>query len=110
MLTEIVYLSHDNTIDLILKADGVAVNLSSVTKMTVTFEGVTLTSTNKSTDPILWNQVGYELGEVRLVLGGTTIVANSYRNVYLVVYDPIYPDGIVWGSLYIKVLPEVESL
>jgi len=110
MLTEIVYLNHDNTIDLILKADGTAVDLSSVTKMTVTFGTITLTSTNQVADPILWVQVGYERGEVHLILGDANIPAKSYKNVYLVVYDSIYTDGIVWGSFNVKILPEVEVL
>jgi len=111
MSTEIVYLSHDNVIELLLKADDVEVDLSGVTKMTVTFGSVvTITSTNQATDSILWNKNGYAVGEVHLILGENNIVANNYKNVYLVVYDPNYPDGIVWGSFAVKVVPEVEIL
>jgi len=109
MSTEIVYLSHDNVIELLLKANDVEVDLSGVTKMTVTFgSAITITSTNQATDSILWNKNGYAIGEVHLILGENNIAANNYKNVYLVVYDPIYPDGIVWGSFAVKVVPEVE--
>ena len=45
-MSEIVYLTHDNTIDLLLKADGVVQDLSSVTKITATFGATTITSTD----------------------------------------------------------------
>lgn len=108
MLTEVVYLGHDNVIELLLKADGVAVDLSGATKMTVTFGTVTISSTNQVMDLILWNKSEYAVGEVHLILGEGNIPANNYKNVYLVVYDPIYPDGIVWGSFSVKVISEIE--
>lgn len=109
MTTEIVYLGHDNSIDLILKADGTAVDLSSVTQMTVTLGGTTITSAGGDTDPIRWAKSGYDTGEVRLYLGGQTIPAGSYRAV-LVVYDSVNLNGIVWGErIPIAVEEEVEA-
>jgi len=83
--------------------------LSGVTKMTVTFSNVTITSTNQESDLILWNKVLYAVGEVHLKLGNVNINADNYKNVYLVVYNPVYPDGLVWGSFSVQVISEVES-
>lgn len=70
MAAEVVYLGHDNSIDRILKSDGVAVALTSVTRMTLTMETKLVDSDNGATDPIRWSKEGYATGEVRFFLGG----------------------------------------
>lgn len=106
-MSEIVYLTHNNTIDLLLKSDGVAQNLSSVTKITATFGSTTITSTNKTTGAIKWDNAGYATGEIRLALGGETITAGDYY-VPIVVYDPTYTSGVVWGYISIQVKDDVD--
>jgi len=59
MTTEIVYLGHDNSIDLVLKADGTARDLSNVTKITATFDSTKIESTDKAAGAIRWAQDGY---------------------------------------------------
>ncbi len=108
MKTEIVYLGHDNRIDLILKADGVAVNLGSVTTMTISFGRKLIESINGSTDPILWAKAGYATGEVRLVLGAQEISPGTYY-APLIVYDAGNPNGIVWGIIPISIMTEAEA-
>jgi hypothetical protein len=107
-ITEVTYLGHDNTIDLLLKADDVAQDLAGCTSMTITLDGKTITSDNTVGDPITWAQAGYATGEVRLDLGGQAITAGTHT-AWLVVYDASNPDGIVWGSLRITVVAEVEA-
>ena len=108
MATEIVYLGHDNTIDLLLKADGTAQDLSSVTKITATFGDTLIESTDAATGPITWAQSGYDTGEIRLALGDQSITADRYM-VPIVVYDATNTDGIVWGYVAIEVKEEVEA-
>jgi len=108
MTTEIVWLGHDNTIDLLLKAEGVAQDLASVTKITATFNGTTITSEDHAAGAILWNNDGYDTGEIRLDLGGQTIAAGGY-DVPIVVYDPSNADGVVWGEISVLVKAEVEA-
>jgi hypothetical protein len=108
MIPEIAYLGHDNLIDLILKADGVAVDLSSVTAMTLTLGTKKVSSTNLAADPILWAKAGYATGEVHLILGGETITPGNY-DAPLVVYDPVESEGVVWGNVKITVKAEVEG-
>jgi len=63
---EKVYLGHSNTINLILKQNNTAVDLSGVNKMTLTFNGELLEATASSTLSITWNEAGYVTGETRL--------------------------------------------
>jgi hypothetical protein len=108
MKLEIAYLGHDNSIDLILKADGVAQPLASFTKMTLTFDTLLVSSTNLDTDPIRWGKLGYGTGEVRLFLGGIPVPPKSY-NVPLILFDSSDLEGIVWDFIPIKVVAEVEA-
>lgn len=109
MSTEIVYLGHDNSNEVILKQDGVAISLSGITKMTLTFGTKLISSVNAADAPIRWNKDGYGTGEVRFFLGGQTITAGDYHSVPLVVYDASYTNGLVWGLLDFSVNAEVEG-
>ena len=109
METELIYLGHDNSIDLILKSDNVAVDLQSVTKMTISFDTVTISSDNGDTDPIRWRKSNYATGEARLFLGNQNIPEGRYQ-AHMVVYDPVNIDGIVWGTVPIVVKEDVENI
>lgn len=93
---EYIYLSRDNTVDLKLKADGVAVNLSAVTKITVTFGTLKIESTSSTDGPIRWSGVDFETGEIRLHLGGQPIKKGRYQ-VAIVVYDQTNQEGVHWS-------------
>ena len=94
MTTENVYDGHDNTIDLLLKADDVAEDLSSVTRMTLEV-GSTTVDSDVSGDAFDWD-TGVT-GKVILDLGGESLAAGTYRAT-LTVYDPTNTNGIVWGK------------
>jgi hypothetical protein len=108
MATEFIYLGHDNTVDLILKADGVAIDTAAITSMTATFGSTTITSNNKATGPIKWDQAGYDTGEIRLDMGAETIPVGTY-DCWINVYDPSNPEGVVWGTVRIQVVAEMEA-
>jgi hypothetical protein len=105
MTTEIVYLGRDNRIDLLLKADGAAVDLASVTRMDLVVGAVTVTSANASNDPIRWAQEDYATGEVRMSLGAVTGLAASANAcaATLIVFDGSNPRGIVWGTVNVLI-------
>lgn len=105
---ENVYLGHSNTINLILKSNSTAVDLSGVTSMTLTFNGVLLTSTN-TTESITWNQAGYATGEVRLHLGNQTTLSTGIYEAPLIVYESTDVNGIVWGTMPLHIIEEVEG-
>jgi hypothetical protein len=105
---EFVYLGHDNSIDVILKSNSVAVDLASVTRITLTLGAKLIDSDNGDEDPIRWIKVGYVTGEVRFFLGAQTIRPGNYR-APVVVYDPTNPNGIYWASIPLTVVAEVEA-
>lgn len=100
---EIVYLGHDNSIDLILRSDGSAVDLTSATRVTLAIGPVCVSSANGADDPIRWAQPGYGTGEIRLTLGGIACAPGSYRAT-LVVYDLTNTNGIVWGKVPLRIV------
>ena len=77
MQTEIIYLARNNTIDLTLKADGVAQDLSSVTKITATIGSDLLESEDATGGVIRWSGDGYSTGEIRIVAGAESLTAGT---------------------------------
>ena len=98
MITEIVYLARDNTIDLLLKADGKAQDLSTVTKMTLEYDSTTIDSV---TSPEVFDWDTGTTGKLILALGAESIPKGDYT-AKLTVYDSDNLNGIFWG--YIKLL------
>ena len=108
MSTEVVYKGHDNTIDLVLKSDNTAQDLSGVTKITASFTDILVSSTDKAAGLITWDQAGYDTGEIRIAIGGETITADTY-NVPIIVYDAANANGVIWGYIVIEVKDDVEA-
>ena len=100
MITETVYLGHDNTVDLLLKEDGAAQDLSSVTRMTLAVGTVTVDSDDDA-DAFDWDTG--TTGKVVLDIGDQELVRGKHR-AELVVYDPTHTNGVVWGEFYLIVM------
>ena len=94
MTTEIVYDGHDNTIDLLLKANGVAYDLTDTTRMTLEVGDDTIDS-DVSGSAFDW--APGVTGKLILALGDESLPTGTYRAT-LTVYDPTNTDGIVWGT------------
>lgn len=92
-IRETIYLDKNNAIDLILLADGVAVDLSSVTRMILRDVGCEW-EVDSATSAVAfdWSAGG---GVLSLRLGDETIPPGAY-NCWLIVIDPTNTDGIVW--------------
>lgn len=108
MIIEEIYSAHDNTIDLVLKSDDVAQDLSEVTKITASFSDKLISSTDKASGSITWDQAGYDTGEIRVDAGAESITAGTYT-VPIIIYDTTYTNGIVWGYITITVYDDVEA-
>ena len=111
METEVIYLGHDNSIDLVLKNNNTAIDLSGMNRMTLTFGSVALDSTNSSTQIMTWNKVGYATGELRIkmaTVSASRVTPGSYKAI-LTLYDATETNGIVWGEIPIIVKDEVEG-
>lgn len=106
--TEMIYLGHQNTIDLILNVDGTAASLSTSTCMKLVLGKDVISSTNgSSTEPIKWAQAGYATGEVRICIGGSTLVKPGKYNAVLIVYGATYSSGVVWDdNIPIRILKD----
>lgn len=97
---ETVYLTRDNASEVQLKEDGVPVDTSPFTKMTLTFGKHLVVSTNQATDPIKWNGQNYEDGEVKFYLGSLNGISPAdYPKVPFVIYSADWPNGFVWCFL-----------
>lgn len=95
---EIVWIGHNNSIDLKLYNDGAEVDLASVTEMRLAIGSVIIVSTDAAGGAIRWNQAGYDEGEIRILAGGATALSTGRFNGALVVYDPTNPLGVVWDN------------
>lgn len=100
MALEYLYLGRDNSIDLILNLEGSPVAddvMDEITRMTLSFNGLVVESTNQPGDPIRWRQVDYDTGEFRLFLQDENIPVGRYK-VPVIVYFPDAPDGFTWQT------------
>jgi len=102
---EIIHTGHDNTIDRRLKADGVVVNLSAVTKMTLTIGALTISSltTPSSFD---WSSHAasgiVHFKNLGNVTGMAALAGKSY-SAKLVVFDASHTTGLVWDYIPVSV-------
>lgn len=108
MSREIIYLGRDNTIDWQLQADGVAVDLSSVTRMTLQIGAVTLDSADDGNglgNPFYWTSgvPASGVANLFLTLGGAELTA-GFANARLTIYDPDHPNGLVWTQEPVNII------
>ena len=104
-ILEIVYLTRDNTVDLLLKMDGVAQDLSSVTRMIVAEEnGVWDVDSSDYASAFNWTTgtTGKLILDLAVALGTESVSASDYR-VRLVVYDPTNTNGIIWDTFVLSI-------
>lgn len=99
---EVVYLSRDNSIDLVLLSNGSPVALSGITRVVLVLGATTLDSSvagfgsGQAFDATVnGNYEGAAVDVLRMKLGGLAVPAGSYRG-RLVTYDSDHPNGLVW--------------
>jgi hypothetical protein len=102
MIIEKIYNGRDNTVDLLLKADGAAVDLAAVTRMQLVVGATTIDS---QTHPTYfdWSPTPAVTGKLLLTLGAAGLSVGERQVAQLVVFDPSNPLGLVWGSFYMDV-------
>ena len=92
MTTETIYKDRDNPVTSEIKEDGVAMDFSAVTRMTLYLHGSGVTfDTDVAASLINWS-IGS--GKVQFNINDESIAAGSYRG-RLVAYDPTHTDGQV---------------
>ena len=91
---------RDNAADLVLLSDNTAVDATSLTRVELRISSTS--SLDSSTAPTLFEwpvTLTYEGASVkglRLKLGGSGLVAGTYKGVWLIVYDASDTSGLVW--------------
>jgi len=99
MNTEIAYIGHDNVIDVQLRDEGIVVDLSAVTRVTLDFNGTVIDS-DIHIGVFDWTAGN---GVLNIALQGQNIATHEHYQAQLVVYDPDNINGIVWGDMSIVV-------
>ena len=99
MITETVYLGHDNGIDLQLKADGVITNLEAITRVQIKDSTCLLTIDSLISPGAFDWSVGN--GVLILKVGLEAVPPGTYT-AYLIIYDISNPDGVVWDKFKIN--------
>ena len=107
-MAEYIDLARDNTADLILKEDGVAVDTSGFTKITLSLGDELVSSENAATGPIKWNQTGYATGEIHIDAGAETLTPGT-SDAVLIVYDAANTNGVRFGTVSITVAADDEA-
>ncbi|BBO73871.1 hypothetical protein DSCW_12880 [Desulfosarcina widdelii] len=102
---EHVYLGLNNTIDLQLKADGIALTaeqMQSITKIVLVFKELSISS-DEHPDSFDWTTREDE-GVVIMALGTLPILpAGTDPLAYLKIYDSENPNGVYWGNFILTV-------
>lgn len=95
---ELLYSSHDNTVNLILYSNSSAYDLSATTRAALAIRNTTivLSSTDSSSGVIKWTGAGFATGEVRISMS-TQLTPGRY-SASLIVYAPTFSSGIVWDD------------
>jgi hypothetical protein len=88
-----VFLGANNMLQVDLEEDGVAVNLSSVTRIKAVFDDTVIDSDVHSG---VFNWATGTTGRIQMVFGGCTIPVKNYASVPLLLIDPSNPEGQVW--------------
>lgn len=103
---EYIHSGNDNIIELILKEDGVAVDLSAITRITLTCGATTLDSATTSPTGLGSGNVfdtSEGSGKLILRLGDSGLSDGRYPQSKLILYDTSNTDGIVWGTIRLTV-------
>jgi hypothetical protein len=102
VITETLYKNHDNEIDLELRADGEAVDITGVSKVLLEVGEVEIDSAIEPSS-FDWTTNGAN-GQLTLDVARLTKITNLKASTYkaaLTVYDATYPNGLVWDEFLI---------
>lgn len=100
-IKEVVYTGRDNTVDLILTEDGVAIDHTTLNRVVLKFNGG-LSDIDSDVSPTLFDYSA--ASKLVLKLGASALPVGKHW-MRLVVYDPSNPNGVHWEP---HVLVEVQ--
>lgn len=94
MATGVIYADHDNVVSLELTDDDLPVDLTNMTKVQVTIDGVTADSTIA---PDMFELGNVAAGIIGLKFGALAGVTEAAHKIRLVIFDAANQAGIVWS-------------
>jgi len=99
---ETFYIGKDNASKLLLSNDGVAQDISSLTKVEVRYDGTTYSSEDYA-DAFDWTTYG-EDGYLILKMGLISAITESGMDIAaeIIAYDSDNINGIVWGTFEVE--------
>ncbi|MHC4310874.1 MAG: hypothetical protein ACYSW3_00200 [Planctomycetota bacterium] len=103
MITETLYKNRDNEIDLELRANGAAVDISGSTKVEIEVGDLVLNSNNYPTS-FDWTTNGAN-GQLTLDIARLAEIVNLKASTYktkVTVFDATYPNGLVWDHFILN--------
>jgi hypothetical protein len=108
MSQELVFYSNrDNTVEIILLTDDVALDATPVSRVTVALEDMDDIDSETDPDffewPVNLTYEGAPVKGIRLKFG-VELEPETYTG-RLVIYDSAHPRGLVWGDIRFKILP-----
>ena len=102
-MAETFYLNKDNVSRLELRTGGALQDISTLTKVEIKISGVVYSSADHA-DAFDWTTEGSN-GILHLALGKiSNLVASRDKKAELILYDASNPNGIVWGTIDVKIL------
>lgn len=98
---EVVYLGRDNTVDLQILADGIPVDLSSITKYELKDTQCSWL-VSSLTSPTAFDD---SLGDGKLTISlGEEVIPVGDQSAWLILYDANHQDGIIWCKVLLTVI------
>lgn len=107
-MRELIYLTHDNSIDLVLMADGAPVSVTPLTGVLVDLDSLQIDSavagfgagqpidTTRTQDVVIDGRTYAAQSYLRLTLGSVAGVTAGRYHARLTVFDVDHPNGLVW--------------
>jgi len=94
------YAGRDNAEDLVLLSDGAPVDTSSFTRVVLELDDELVVDSSVIGAAFEWpvslTYQGTQVNGLRLELAAAGLAARTYGDTRLTVYDPAYPNGLVW--------------
>ena len=105
-MIDTIYNKRDNKIKWKILKNKQPIDLSTVTKFVLDFDGFTVDSSVSlplRPNSFIWNTIDLEKEELVMELGHENIPVKDY-NVRVILFDPTYDDGLVLGTKVIRVV------
>jgi len=103
VITEKVYNDRDNSIDLLLTANGVAQSLDNITKVELVEVEGDVDAISSADHPTWFDWDTGVTGKIIIKLGSAELTSKERYLFNLILYDAVNTNGIDWGRIAVEV-------